>query len=140
MTINNYGILSPEEVHAKRKEREDGVDQWAVHSARTIAKLCTLAMARGANDVRIRDAYGNSGLREHLLITKETVARAAHILMEAGYVIAWETSPQREDTIRGTGASFNVTEYLTPVWEKLVVRLPTKNESPLAGDSVSRST
>jgi hypothetical protein len=135
MTTDNYGILSPEEVRAKRKEREDGVDQWAVHSARTIAKLCTLAMARGANDVSIRNIYYDSGLREHLLVTKETVARAAHILMEAGYVIAWVNSQEREDTMRGApGSKYNVTLYLMPVWDKLVVRLP-KNENPLAGAS-----
>jgi hypothetical protein len=139
MTIklsDSYEIPTPEEVVNELARRKAAGGERAKHFAHMIAKAATKTLMQGAHEVPL--SRGFEGSRSYILISEESVCLAAQILLDAGYVIAWPAAmPNTYFTVRGTGHGI---AYLARNWERLAVRLPTKNESPLAGDSVSRST
>ena len=138
MTIklsDSHEIPTPEEVVNELARRKAAGEERTKRFAHMIAKAATNTLMQGAHEVSL--SRGFEGSRSYILIGEESVCLAAQILLDAGYVIGWPRSPNMDFTVRG--AATNIA-YLARNWEKLVVRLPTKNESPLAGDSVSRST
>lgn len=128
-------IPTPEEVVSELSRRKTASGERVKHFAHMIAKAATNTLMQGAHEVSL--SRGFEGSRSYILIDEESVCLAAQILLDAGYLIAWPRSLNMDFIVRG--AVTNIA-YLARNWGKLVVRLPTKNESPLAGDSVSRST
>lgn len=138
MTINlNDGLDFPDATEAKKiiADRLDAESGRILASARRIAKECVrVLIAKSVNSggetlwgFRICEALAGVNYRGTCVpVNESTVPHAARMLRQEGYVV-YRTGGLADGELRD-------------FWSDLHVRLPTKNENPLAGDSVSRST
>lgn len=141
MTIKlNDGLDFPSATEAKKivMEQLDAGRGRILSSARRIAKECVrVLIAKSVNSggetlwgFRICEALAGMNYRGTcVLVNEDTVPYAARMLRQEGYAV-YRTGRG------GTLADSELRDY----WSDLYVRLPTKDESPLAGDSVSHST